>query len=74
MMGAVAVIGESVKTIGFGLAGAIVFECETPAQVRHAWETLPNDVLTVILTPAAHAALQVGHPCEASRPVVVMPS
>lgn len=28
-MGTVAVIGEAVRTAGFGLAGAIVFECET---------------------------------------------
>lgn len=73
-MGTIAVIGESVRTIGFGLAGAIVFECESPAQVRHAWEALPDDVLTVILTPAAQAALVPSRLAEAGRPFVVMPS
>lgn len=73
-MGTVAVIGEAVKTAGFGLAGAIVFECETPAEVRQAWDALPNDVLTVVLTPAADAALQTYGRRGANPPVVVMPS
>jgi vacuolar-type H+-ATPase subunit F/Vma7 len=73
-MGTVAVIGEAVKTAGFGLAGAIVFECETPDEVRQAWDALPNDVLTVILTPAADAALRPHTGRQANPPVVVMPS
>jgi vacuolar-type H+-ATPase subunit F/Vma7 len=73
-MGTIAVIGEAVRTAGFGLAGAIVFECETPAEVRQAWDALPDQVLAVILTPAADAALRPYAGREASRPVVVMPS
>ena len=73
-MGTVVVIGEAVKTAGFGLAGAIVLECETPAEVRQAWDALPDDVLTVILTPAADDALQATAGRAAGPPVVVMPS
>lgn len=73
-MGTVVAIGEAVKTAGFGLAGAIVFECETPAEVRQAWNALPDDVLTVILTPAADEALRATSRREAGLPVVVMPS
>lgn len=73
-MGTIAVIGEAVRTAGFGLAGAIVFECETPAEVKQAWDALPDQVLTVILTPAADATLRPYAGRGASRPVVVMPS
>ena len=73
-MGTVVVIGEAVKTASFGLAGAIVLECETPAEVRHAWDALPDDVLTVILTPAADDALRATAGRAAGPPVVVMPS
>ena len=73
-MGTVVAIGEAVKTAGFGLAGAIVFECETPAEVRQAWDALPDDVLTVIVTPAADEALRATAGREAGPPVVVMPS
>ena len=73
-MGTVVTIGEAVKTAGFGLAGAIVFECETPAEVRQAWDALPDDVLAVIVTPAADEALRATAGREAGPPVVVMPS
>jgi hypothetical protein len=73
-MGAIAVIGEAVRTAGFGLTGAIVFECETPAEVRQAWDALPDDVLAVIVTPAADAALRTFAGHDSKRPVVVMPS
>jgi vacuolar-type H+-ATPase subunit F/Vma7 len=73
-MGTIAVIGEAVRTAGFGLAGAIVFECETPDEVRKAWDALPNHVVSVILTPAADAALRPNVDRDAKLPVVVMPS
>jgi vacuolar-type H+-ATPase subunit F/Vma7 len=73
-MGAVAVIGEAVRTAGFGLAGAVVFECETPDEVKQAWDALPDQVLAVILTPAADAVLRPYVGREASPRVVVMPS
>jgi len=71
-MGTVVAIGEAVKIAGFGLTGAIVFECETPAEVRQAWDALPDDVLTVIVTPAADEALRATSGREAGPPVVVM--
>ena len=74
VMGAVAVIGEAVRTAGFGLAGAIVYECETPDAVRHVWDELPDDVLCVIATPAADAALRTHASRGSTPPLVVMPS
>ncbi|HZV24914.1 MAG TPA: V-type ATP synthase subunit F [Acidothermaceae bacterium] len=73
-MSAIAVIGEAVRTAGFGLAGAIVFECETPDEVRKAWDALPDDVVSVIVTPAAAAALRRDVDRDQMPPVVVMPS
>jgi len=73
-MSTIAVIGEAVRTAGFGLAGAIVFECETPDEVRKAWDALPNDVVSVIVTAAAAAALRRNVDRDLIPPVVVMPS
>ncbi|HWF42836.1 MAG TPA: V-type ATP synthase subunit F [Acidothermaceae bacterium] len=72
-MGTIAVIGEAVRTAGFGLAGAIVFECETPDEVRKAWDALPNHVVSVIVTPTAAAALRSDVDRDLVPPVVVMP-
>jgi vacuolar-type H+-ATPase subunit F/Vma7 len=73
-MGTIAVIGEAVRTAGFGLAGALVFECESPDDVRQAWAALPDDVVSVIVTPAAAEVLRLGAKRESSPPMVVMPS
>jgi vacuolar-type H+-ATPase subunit F/Vma7 len=60
-MGTIAVVGEAVRTRGFGVAGAMVFEADTAADVIDAWESLPDDVVAVILTPDAAAALRSRH-------------
>jgi vacuolar-type H+-ATPase subunit F/Vma7 len=51
----VAVIGEEPLVRGYLLAGAQVLPADDPEQVRAAWRRLPEDVVVVILTPAAAA-------------------
>jgi vacuolar-type H+-ATPase subunit F/Vma7 len=57
-MSRIAVIGERDRVRGFAFAGALVAAAEDPAGARAAWRELPPDVVLVILTPAADAALQ----------------
>lgn len=73
-MARIAAVGEAVRTRGFGLGGALVFEAENPDDVLAAWNTLPADVVAVILTPAAAAALGSRRTLEGSPFTVVMPS
>jgi vacuolar-type H+-ATPase subunit F/Vma7 len=56
-MSRAAVIGESARTTGFALAGALVFPAETQDEARAAWSSLPADVAVVVLTPRAAAWL-----------------
>lgn len=56
-MGAIAAIGSRPRVQGFALAGALVVAAETPDAVRSAWDGLDTDVVLVILTPSAAAAL-----------------
>ncbi|MEV7011402.1 V-type ATP synthase subunit F [Streptosporangium sp. NPDC051022] len=56
-MGTVAVIGESVRVAGFQLAGAVVLAAEDAEAARAAWRSLGPDVVLVILTPEAAAAV-----------------
>ena len=72
-MSTIAVIGEAVRTRGFGLAGAIVYETTGSADAVRAWEKLPVDVAVLILTPAAALALGSRTASERSPYVVVMP-
>jgi vacuolar-type H+-ATPase subunit F/Vma7 len=51
-------LGESRRLRGFALAGVDVIAADDPASARAAWDALPGDVALVILTPAAHAALE----------------
>jgi vacuolar-type H+-ATPase subunit F/Vma7 len=53
----IAVLGEGILVEPYALAGAFVVVAEEPAAVRTAWDSLPDDVAVVILTPAAAAAL-----------------
>lgn len=53
----VAVIGESGKILGLGLAGAIVLPAEEPEAVLAAWRSLGDDVAVVVLTPRAARTL-----------------
>lgn len=73
-MGHVAVIGEPVRVRGYALAGADVHECPDEAAVRSAWAALPDDVVVVILSPAAAAAIDLtGRPAAARPLTVVLP-
>lgn len=56
-MGRLAAIGGHPSVSGFRLVGAIVVEAEGPAEVRAAWESLPEDVAVVMLAPEAARAL-----------------
>lgn len=56
-MGRAVVLGESVRVQGYALAGAIPIVAESPAEVRGAWSELAEDVVLVVLTPTAAAAL-----------------
>lgn len=57
-MSAAAAIGEHVRVAGYALAGVQVHAAEDAAGARAAWERLPEGVACVILTRAAHAALE----------------
>ena len=46
-------LGESAKVQGFALAGALVFASDNGGEMESAWDTLPDDVGVLILTPAA---------------------
>ena len=50
-------IGDGTRLRGYGLAGAEVRSAAGDEDVLAAWETLPQDVAFVVLTPAARAAL-----------------
>ncbi len=67
--GTVAVLGEAVLVEPYALAGARVLPAGTPAEVRAAWRDLADDVLVVLLTPAASAAL--GDPADGPMTAVL---
>ncbi|WP_226900733.1 V-type ATP synthase subunit F [Nonomuraea phyllanthi] len=52
-----AVIGETVRVVGYRLAGAVVLPADTSDAARAAWARLGDDVAVVILTPQAAEAL-----------------
>jgi len=72
-MSRAAVIGEGVRTAGFGLAGAVVVAAETAEEVRAAWRALPADVAVLVLTPRAAAWLGDAPQPRRDVLVVVMP-
>jgi len=51
-------IGESERIRGFPFAGVSAIAAGDSEAARAAWRGLPADVALVILTPAAHAALE----------------
>ncbi|WP_405577268.1 hypothetical protein [Streptomyces sp. NBC_01092] len=57
-MGHVAALGERARVIGLALAGAVVLLADDPDAVRRAWQSLPDGIDLVILTPAAAEALE----------------
>ncbi len=68
-MSRAAVIGESARTAGFALAGALVFPAGSADEARAAWSLLPADVAVLVLTPRAAAWL--GTVPQARRDVLV---
>jgi vacuolar-type H+-ATPase subunit F/Vma7 len=49
----VAVIGEPLRVLGFGLAGALTCPAGDRDEALAAWRSLPPDVAVLILTPRA---------------------
>lgn len=72
-MSRAAVIGETTRVAGYGLAGALVYPADSPAAAVAAWDSLPPDVAVVVLTALAARWL-----ADRSRPadvlLAVMPS
>ena len=52
-MARVAVIGESLRIYGYGLAGAVLRPVSDQAAAVRAWHELPDDVAVVVLTRSA---------------------
>jgi vacuolar-type H+-ATPase subunit F/Vma7 len=72
-MSQAAVIGESARTAGFALAGALVFPAENQDEVRAAWSGLPADVAVLVVTPRAAAWLGTAPRARRDVLLVVMP-
>jgi vacuolar-type H+-ATPase subunit F/Vma7 len=73
-MSAIAVIGEQEHARTFAFAGVRVIVADDPDAARTAWRSLPADVGLVILTAAAHAALDSELSHRDQRLWVVMPA
>lgn len=56
-MTTIAVLGDPVRTSGYGLVGAQLLAATTPDEVRRCWDGLPADVGVVLLTRTAADAL-----------------
>lgn len=48
-----AIIGESLRIYGYGLAGALLCPASDQADAVGAWHQLPGDVAVAVLTPQA---------------------
>jgi vacuolar-type H+-ATPase subunit F/Vma7 len=72
-MSRAAVIGESARTAGFALAGALVLAAENAGEACAAWAGLPADVPVVVLTPRAAAWLDTVARARRDVLLVVMP-
>jgi vacuolar-type H+-ATPase subunit F/Vma7 len=68
-MARAAVIGESVRTAGFALAGAVVLTTENQDEAHAAWRSLPADIAVLVLT--AQAAAWLGEAPQPGRDVLV---
>jgi vacuolar-type H+-ATPase subunit F/Vma7 len=73
-MARAAVIGESVRTAGFALAGAVVLPAENADEASAAWRELPSDCSVLVLTAAAAAWLGEEQRSRRDVLVVVMPA
>jgi vacuolar-type H+-ATPase subunit F/Vma7 len=72
-MSRAAVIGESTRTAGFALAGALVFPAENADEACAAWSSLPANVAVLVLTPRAAAWLGAAPRARHDVLLVVMP-
>jgi vacuolar-type H+-ATPase subunit F/Vma7 len=73
-MSGIASIGQRERVQGFSFAGVTVVAADGADAVRAAWAQLPNRVKLVILTEAAHAALDAEQLAHEDAPLaVVMP-
>ena len=70
----VVVLGDPIRTVGYGLAGAELLMATTADEVRRRWAELPADVGVVLLTAAAAEALGPERLGAATALTVVMPS
>lgn len=50
-------IGDARRLAGYGLAGTLVMDAATPAEVERAWSRV-GDAGLVVLTPESHAVLE----------------
>jgi len=73
VMGGVVALGEAVRVEGFALAGATVLVAEVPDAVCRTWESLPDDVVIVLLTANAASALAHGEVPPKDVLIAVMP-
>ncbi len=73
-MSRIVAIGEPERVHGFSFAGVTVAAAADAEAVRAAWLGLSDEVGLVILTAAAHAALDVEELARSDAPLtVVMP-
>jgi vacuolar-type H+-ATPase subunit F/Vma7 len=72
-MSRVAVIGESTRTAGFALVGALVLPAETQDEALAVWSSLPVDVAVLVLTSRAAAWLGAALRARHEVLLVVMP-
>lgn len=72
-MSRAAVIGQTAKVAGYGLAGALVYPADTRAEAVAALDALPADVCVVVLTALAAQWLADRRP-PATVLLAVMPS
>jgi vacuolar-type H+-ATPase subunit F/Vma7 len=72
-MSRAAVIGESARTAGFALAGALVCPAENTDEARAAWSGLPADVAVLVVTSRAAAWLGTAPRSRPDVLLVVMP-
>jgi len=72
-MSRAAILGESARTAGFALVGALVFPAENQDEARAAWASLSADVAVLVLTPRAAAWLGTAPWSRRDVLLVVMP-
>jgi vacuolar-type H+-ATPase subunit F/Vma7 len=73
-VGRAAAVGDEHRVAGWALAGVLVVPAATPADAVAAYRRLPDDVVLVLLTEQAEAAVAASGLAAASGPLrVVLP-